>query len=47
MQGWSPDFIPLIAEQVIDNECIDKLISINGNAALICAKEPAKKKEFL
>jgi cysteine synthase A len=42
MQGWSPDFIPQLAEQVTASNRIDGFVAINGNNALRCAKELAR-----
>jgi len=42
MQGWSPDFIPLIAEEAVAGARIDRLIGINGNDAMRCARELAQ-----
>ena len=43
MQGWSPDFIPKLAEQVSDAGNIDGFLPINGNFAIQCAKDLAQK----
>jgi cysteine synthase A len=43
MQGWSPDFIPKLTEDVINAELIDGIIPINGNDALHLSKELATK----
>jgi len=43
MQGWSPDFIPMLVEEVTDAEQYDELIPINGKQALAMAKELAVK----
>ena len=42
MQGWSPDFIPQLAEQVIAANRIDGLVPIDGKDALRCARELAR-----
>lgn len=42
MQGWSPDFIPKIADEVTQQARIDQLIAINGNDAMRCARELAQ-----
>jgi len=42
MQGWSPDFIPLIAEESIRQGRIDKLLAIDGNDAMRYARELAQ-----
>lgn len=43
MQGWSPDFIPKLAEEVIQSKHIDGYVPINGNDALQMSKDLAKK----
>jgi len=42
MQGWSPDFIPQLAEQVVDASRIDHIVLIDGQDALRCARELAR-----
>ncbi|RDV28202.1 pyridoxal-phosphate dependent enzyme [Alteromonas aestuariivivens] len=42
MQGWSPDFIPKLA-RTIPAGCIDAYIGIDGNQALQCARDLARK----
>jgi cysteine synthase A len=42
MQGWSPDFIPLIAEEVLREARLDRMLAINGNDAMRCARELAQ-----
>ena len=42
MQGWSPDFIPAIANEAIDAARIDRLIAINGSDAMRQARELAR-----
>ena len=43
MQGWSPDFIPHLAEEVFDDARIDGYVPINGLDAIQCAKALAQK----
>jgi cysteine synthase A len=43
MQGWSPDFVPLVAEEAVDAARIDHLIGINGDDAMRCARDLAQK----
>ena len=43
MQGWTPDFIPLIAEEASVKNHIDGFVPIDGNFALQCAKDLAQK----
>jgi len=42
MQGWSPDFIPKLAEDVVVAELIDEIIPINGLDSLRLAKDLAR-----
>ncbi|MDH3337555.1 MAG: cysteine synthase A [Gammaproteobacteria bacterium] len=42
MQGWSPDFIPKLTEDVIDAKLIDEIIPINGDDALRLSKSLAR-----
>ncbi len=42
MQGWSPDFIPRLAEQVTAASRIDGFVPIDGQDALRCARELAR-----
>lgn len=43
MQGWSPDFIPKLAHPVVEHNCMDGFVGINGNDAIQCAKDLAQK----
>jgi len=43
MQGWSPNFIPKLAEEVIAASNIDAFLPIDGNFAIQCAKDLAQK----
>ncbi len=43
MQGWTPDFIPKLAEQVLDASNIDGYLPIEGKFSLQCAKDLAQK----
>jgi cysteine synthase A len=43
MQGWTPDFIPKLVEQVTADCRIDSLLLIDGNDALRCSRELARK----
>jgi cysteine synthase len=42
MQGWSPDFIPLIADEAVSGARIDQLLGINGADAMRCARDLAR-----
>lgn len=43
MQGWTPDFIPKLAEEVLSAEHIDTYLEIDGNDAIRCAIDLATK----
>jgi len=43
MQGWSPDFIPRLTGQAVEDGLVDRLIPVNGNRALAAAKDLASK----
>jgi cysteine synthase A len=42
MQGWNPDFIPRLAEDVVELGLIDRFVSVPGNAAVECAQRLAR-----
>ncbi|MBW4936648.1 cysteine synthase A [Marinobacter sp. F4206] len=43
MQGWSPDFVPKLAEEVMQAHNIDEFLPINGNDSLQCARDLARR----
>jgi cysteine synthase A len=43
VQGWSPDFIPTLAEDVSNDDLIDEFVAIEGGDALRLARELAEK----
>jgi cysteine synthase len=43
MQGWSPDFIPKLTEDVIDAGLIDRVVLVAGTDALRLAQELARR----
>ncbi len=43
MQGWSPDFISQLAQQVLDAGHIDTFMAVSGDDAMQCAKDLAAK----
>lgn len=43
MQGWTPDFIPKLAEDVLDHDMIDIFQPVAGIDALQCARDLAAK----
>lgn len=42
MQGWSPDFIPKLAEDVVSAKLIDRVVPVNGAEALRLSHELAR-----
>ena len=47
MQGWSPDFIPKLTEDVIAGNLIDLMVPVSGKDALRLAVELARKEGIL
>ena len=43
MQGWSPDFIPLITGEAVDMKVVDRILTIAGPEAMKCSKALAQK----
>jgi cysteine synthase A len=43
MQGWSPDFVPRLAEQVAAAGRIDRFVPVDGRDSLRCARELARR----
>lgn len=43
MQGWSPDFVPRLAETAQTEKLIDGYVPVDGNFSLQCAKDLAQK----
>ena len=43
MQGWTPDFIPHVAQEVLAEDRIDGFQPVAGQAALDCARDLARK----
>jgi cysteine synthase A len=43
MQGWTPDFIPKLAEDAVAMDLIDQILPIDGNDALEMSKQLARK----
>jgi cysteine synthase A len=43
MQGWTPDFIPKLAEDAVDAELIDEIVPIKGRDSLRLSRELARK----
>jgi cysteine synthase A len=42
MQGWTPDFIPKLAEDSVAMKLIDRVVPVNGNRALELARQLAQ-----
>ncbi len=43
MQGWSPDFIPRIAEEAATRKTIDGFVPVSGVRSLECARDLARR----
>ncbi len=43
MQGWSPDFIPRLAEDAIAQKLVDRVVAVNGADALRKSQELARR----
>jgi cysteine synthase A len=43
MQGWTPDFIPRITGEAVDEKTFDEILTVAGPDALRCAKDLAQK----
>jgi cysteine synthase A len=43
MQGWTPDFIPKLVGDVVDQSLFDRLVPIKGADALQCSRDLAQK----
>jgi cysteine synthase A len=41
MQGWTPDFIPKLTGDAVEQKLFDRVVSIPGPDAIRCAKELA------
>jgi cysteine synthase len=47
MQGWSPDFIPKLAQDVIDAGLLDEIRGVSGRDALATARDLARREGIL
>jgi cysteine synthase A len=43
MQGWTPDFIPRLAEDAVAMKLIDQIVAVNGQQALDMARQLARR----
>ncbi|HZC17790.1 MAG TPA: PLP-dependent cysteine synthase family protein, partial [Caulobacteraceae bacterium] len=42
MQGWTPDFIPRLTEDAVDQHFIDRVLTVSGPEAIRCSQDLAK-----
>ncbi|RSK32743.1 cysteine synthase A [Rhodovulum iodosum] len=47
IQGWTPDFIPLVLQEAIDKGFYDELIPVAGQESQDCARDLARKEGIL
>ena len=47
IQGWTPDFIPLVLQEAVDNNLIDEMIPISGEEGMKSAHELASKEGII
>lgn len=47
MQGWSPDFIPKLANDVIEQNLVDRIVPVSGAQSLKLARELARREGIL
>ena len=47
IQGWTPDFIPLVLQESIDKECFDDLIPVPGPVGIEWANKLASNEGIL
>lgn len=47
MQGWSPDFIPKLAQDVLDARLVDEIRGVSGRAAIDTARALARQEGIL
>tara|TARA_B110000305_G_scaffold73077_1_gene81948 strand:- start:79 stop:843 length:765 start_codon:yes stop_codon:yes gene_type:complete len=43
IQGWTPDFIPLVLQEAIDKNLFDELLPVNGKDSIYWSKQLATK----
>ena len=43
VQGWSPDWIPKLTEEAVEQGLIDEIVAVGGNESMRCSKDLAKK----
>ena len=42
MQGWTPDFIPKLADDAIDADCAERILTVANSSALECSRNLAQ-----
>jgi len=42
MQGWSPDFVSKLADDVLQEQLVDEIVGVDGDDALRCARDLAR-----
>ena len=42
MQGWSPDFVPKLADDALQGDLVDEIVGVAGEDALACARDLAR-----
>jgi len=42
MQGWTPDFIPWVADEAVERHLYDEVLSISGPEAIRCSQDLAR-----
>ncbi|MEE4212188.1 MAG: pyridoxal-phosphate dependent enzyme [Parvularcula sp.] len=47
IQGWSPDFIPLVLQEAIDEQYYDELLPVSGAEGMAAAKDLALKEGIM
>lgn len=47
MQGWSPDFIPALTRQALNEGLVDRVVPVNGEDALAVARKLASREGIL
>ena len=47
IQGWTPDFIPLVLQESIDNKLFDEIIKISGKESISTSIKLAQKEGIL
>jgi cysteine synthase A len=43
MQGWTPDFIPKVTGEAVDEHLYDRVLAVAGPDAMRCSQELARK----